>query len=351
MKESGIMIRIGIVGASGYTGVELARLLCNCPDVKLTVATSRQYKGKKLAEVYPNLAGMVDIVCEDLQSEELVERADLFFTAVPHQTAMAIVPDLLQADKKVVDLSADFRIHDASVYEKWYQKHTAQEYLAEAVYGLPELHRQDIAQARLVANPGCYPTSVILGLAPLLQDGLIDFETIIVDAKSGASGAGRAAQTGTLFCEVTEGFKAYKVAAHRHTPEMEQEISELCKKQVAISFTPHLLPMSRGILSTIYARLGESVTDDELNDLYRSFYKNEPFVRVSERGVFPATQFVRGSNFCDLGFKIDSRTGRIIVLAAIDNLVKGAAGQAVQNMNLMCGLPETRGLLGVPLFP
>ncbi|MBW2484298.1 MAG: N-acetyl-gamma-glutamyl-phosphate reductase [Deltaproteobacteria bacterium] len=345
------MIRIGIVGASGYTGVELARLLCNCPDVKLTVATSRQYKGKKLAEVYPNLAGMVDIVCEDLQSEELVERADLFFTAVPHQTAMAIVPDLLQADKKVVDLSADFRIHDASVYEKWYQKHTAQEYLAEAVYGLPELHRQDIAQARLVANPGCYPTSVILGLAPLLQDGLIDFETIIVDAKSGASGAGRAAQTGTLFCEVTEGFKAYKVAAHRHTPEMEQEISELCKKQVAISFTPHLLPMSRGILSTIYARLGESVTDDELNDLYRSFYKNEPFVRVSERGVFPATQFVRGSNFCDLGFKIDSRTGRIIVLAAIDNLVKGAAGQAVQNMNLMCGLPETRGLLGVPLFP
>ncbi|MBW2470749.1 MAG: N-acetyl-gamma-glutamyl-phosphate reductase [Deltaproteobacteria bacterium] len=345
------MIRIGIVGASGYTGVELARLLCNCPDVKLTVATSRQYKGKKLAEVYPNLAGMVDIVCEDLQSEELVERADLFFTAVPHQTAMAIVPDLLQADKKVVDLSADFRIHDASVYEKWYQKHTAQKYLAEAVYGLPELHRQDIAQARLVANPGCYPTSVILGLAPLLQDGLIDFETIIVDAKSGASGAGRAAQTGTLFCEVTEGFKAYKVAAHRHTPEMEQEISELCKKQVAISFTPHLLPMSRGILSTIYARLGESVTDDELNDLYRSFYKNEPFVRVSERGVFPATQFVRGSNFCDLGFKIDSRTGRIIVLAAIDNLVKGAAGQAVQNMNLMCGLPETRGLLGVPLFP
>ena len=345
------MIRIGIVGASGYTGVELARLLCNCPDVKLTVATSRQYKGKKLAEVYPNLAGMVDIVCEDLQSEELVKRADLFFTAVPHQTAMAIVPDLLQADKKVVDLSADFRIHDASVYEKWYQKHTAQEYLAEAVYGLPELHRQDIAQARLVANPGCYPTSVILGLAPLLQDGLVDPETIIVDAKSGASGAGRAAQTGTLFCEVTEGFKAYKVAAHRHTPEMEQEISELCKKQVAISFTPHLLPMSRGILSTIYARLGESVTDGELNDLYRSFYKNEPFVRVSERGVFPATQFVRGSNFCDLGFKIDSRTGRIIVLAAIDNLVKGAAGQAVQNMNLMCGLPETRGLLGVPLFP
>ena len=345
------MIRIGIVGASGYTGVELARLLCSCPDVKLTVATSRQYKGKKLAEVYPNLAGMVDIVCEDLQIDELAEQADLFFTAVPHQTAMAIVPDLLRAGKKVVDLSADFRIHDAAVYEKWYQKHTAQEYLAEAIYGLPELYRQQIAAARLVANPGCYPTSVILGVAPLLQAGVVEPETLIVDSKSGASGAGRLAQTGTLFCEVTEGFKAYKVAAHRHTPEMEQEISSLCNKPVAISFTPHLLPMSRGILSTLYATLSKSMTDDEVYELYRNFYKNEPFVRLCEPGAFPATQFVRGSNFCDLGFKADNRTGRIVVLAAIDNLVKGAAGQAVQNMNLMCGLPETRGLLGVPLFP
>jgi len=344
-------MRIGIVGASGYTGVELARLLCSCPDVKLTVATSRQYKGKKLAEVYPSLAGMVDIVCEDQQIEELAERADLFFTAVPHQTAMAIVPDLIRAGKKVVDLSADFRIHDAAVYEKWYQKHTAQEYIAEAIYGLPELHRQQIASARLVANPGCYPTSVILGVAPLLQVGVIEPETLIVDSKSGASGAGRLAQTGTLFCEVAEGFKAYKVAAHRHTPEMEQEISALCKKPVTISFTPHLLPISRGILSTIYATMSKSMTDDEVYELYRNFYKDEPFVRLCEPGVFPATQFVRGSNFCDLGFKLDSRTGRIVVLAAIDNLVKGAAGQAVQNMNLMCGLPETRGLLGVPLFP
>jgi len=345
------MIRIGIVGASGYTGAELARLLCSCPDVKLTVATSRQYHGKKLAEAYPNLAGMVDIVCEDLQTDELVERADLFFTAVPHQTAMAIVPDLLQSGKKVVDLSADFRIHDASVYEKWYQKHTAQEYLAEAVYGLPELHRQQIVTARLVANPGCYPTSVILGVAPLLEAGVIEPETLIVDSKSGASGAGRLAQTGTLFCEVTEGFKAYKVAAHRHTPEMEQEISALCNKPVTISFTPHLVPMSRGILSTIYARMSRRLTDVEVYDLYLNFYRDEPFVRLSEPGAFPATQYVRGSNFCDLGFKADSRTGRIVVLAAIDNLVKGAAGQAVQNMNLLCDLPETKGLLGVPLFP
>ena len=345
------MIRIGIVGASGYTGVELARLLCGCPDVTLTVATSRQYKGMKLADVYPNLAGMVDIVCEDLPAAELAERADLFFTAVPHQTAMAIVPVLLQAGKKVVDLSADFRLHDAAVYEKWYQKHTAPEFLAEAVYGLPELHRQQIAKARLVANPGCYPTSVVLGLAPLLQAGAVEPETIIVDSKSGASGAGRTAQTGTLFCEVTEGFKAYKVAAHRHTPEMEQEISGLCKKPVVISFTPHLLPISRGILSTIYAKLAKPMTDIEVCALYKSFYSDEAFVRVCETGTFPATQFVRGSNFCDIGFKTDSRTGRIIVLAAIDNLVKGAAGQAVQNMNLMCGLPETTGLRAVPLFP
>jgi N-acetyl-gamma-glutamyl-phosphate reductase len=351
INQEGKMIRIGIVGASGYTGVELARLLCGCPDVKLTVATSRQYNGKKLAEVYPNLAGLVDIVCEDLPTDELAGRADLFFTAVPHQTAMAIVPDLIRAGKKVVDLSADFRLHDAAVYEKWYQKHTAQEYLAEAVYGLPELHRQQIAGARLVANPGCYPTSVILGLAPLLQAGVIESDSIIVDSKSGASGAGRAAQTGTLFCEVADGFKAYKVAAHRHTPEMEQEISGLCKKPVTISFTPHLLPISRGILSTIYAKLVKAVTDAEVFELYQSFYKDEVFVRLCPPGAFPATQFVRGSNFCDIGFKIDDRTGRVVVLAAIDNLVKGAAGQAVQNMNLMCGLPETTGLLAVPLFP
>jgi N-acetyl-gamma-glutamyl-phosphate reductase len=349
--QEGKMISIGIVGASGYTGVELARLLCNCPDVKLTVATSRQYNGKNLADVYPNLAGLVDVVCEDPQTDELADRADLFFTAVPHQTAMAIVPDLLRAGKKVVDLSADFRIHDAAVYEKWYQKHSAREYLAEAVYGLPELHRQQIAGARLVANPGCYPTSVILGLAPLLKASVIEPETLIADSKSGASGAGRAAQTGTLFCEVTGGFKAYKVAAHRHTPEIEQEISELCHRPVIISFTPHLLPMSRGILSTVYAKLTKSVTDNEIYELYDSFYNSEPFVRLCQPDTFPATQFVRGSNFCDLGFKVDGRTGRIVILSAIDNLVKGAAGQAVQNMNLMCGLPETRGLMTVPLFP
>ncbi len=345
------MIDAGIIGASGYTGVELARLLSNCPDVNLSVATSRQYKGMKLADVYPNLAGMVDIVCEDLKVDEMAGRADLFFTAVPHQTAMGIVPGLLEAGKKVIDLSADFRLHDAGIYEKWYQKHTAQEYLAEAIYGLPELHRQQIAGARLVANPGCYPTSVILGLAPLLQAGIIDIESIIADSKSGTSGAGRLPQAGNLYCEVADGFKAYKVAAHRHTPEMEQELSLISNTPVTISFTPHLLPISRGILSTIYAKLDQAMTDSELNGIYHDYYKDETFVRVCGPDSFPTTQFVRGSNFCDIGLKFDSRTGRVIILSAIDNLVKGAAGQAIQNMNLMCGLPETQGLLAVPLFP
>lgn len=344
-------MKVGIVGASGYTGVELARILSGHAEVELTVATSRQYKGQPLADVYPSLKGFTDIVCEDVNIAALVDRADLFFTAVPHKTAMDIVPSLLAAGKKVVDLSADFRISDAKVYEEWYQPHTAPEYLEEAVYGLPELYREQIQKARLIANPGCYPTSVILGLAPLLKNGVIDPDTVLADSKSGVSGAGRSAQVGTLFCEVTEGFHAYKVGEHRHTPEMEQEISLLCDKSVKITFTPHLVPMSRGMLSTIYAKLVKPVTEAEIEKLYQAAYDNETFVRLTASGAFPATRFVRGSNFCDIGFKIDNRTGRIIVLSAIDNLVKGAAGQAVQNMNIMCGFSEDTGLKIVPLFP
>ena len=345
------MIRIGIIGASGYTGAELARILCGHPEATLTVATSRQYAGKLLAEVFPSLQDKTDIRCIDADVEDLIDRADLFFTAVPHQTAMAIVPLLLEAGKKVVDLSADFRIHDPNVYEQWYQPHTAPQYLDEAVYGLPELHREKIRTSRLIANPGCYPTSIILGVAPLLKEGLIEPDTLVADSKSGTSGAGRSAQTGTLFCEVADGFRAYKVGAHRHTPEIEQEISLLCGKDVVISFTPHLVPMSRGILSTVYAKAIKSLHDDEIHQIYADFYKDEQFVRLCSPGSYPATQFVRGSNFCDLGFKFDTRTNRIVVLSVIDNLVKGAAGQAVQNMNLLSGLPEELGLTGVPLFP
>ncbi|MEW6593287.1 MAG: N-acetyl-gamma-glutamyl-phosphate reductase [Thermodesulfobacteriota bacterium] len=345
------MIRVGIIGASGYTGAELVRILVNHPEVEITLATSRQYAGKPLAQVFPHLAGRSSLVCQDLPVEEYAAMADLFFSAVPHQTAMALVPKLLAAGKKVVDLSADFRIHDAAVYEAWYQPHTAPELLAAAVYGLPELYRAAIKATSLVANPGCYPTSVILGLAPLLKAGLIDPDTLVVDSKSGTSGAGRGAAVGTLYCEVTDGFRAYKVAEHRHTPEIEQELGKLAGRPVVVSFTPHLVPMSRGILSTIYARAVKALDQSALDALYQEHYKNEPFVRVLPPGSLPATQYVRGSNYCDLAARFDKRTGRVIVLSAIDNLVKGAAGQAVQNMNLICGLPEGMGLNVVPFFP
>lgn len=346
------MIKAGIIGASGYTGAELARILCNHPDVSISVATSRQYAGRKLADVFQNLRGKVDLVCENLAVAEVCQRADIFFTAVPHKTAMDLVPVFLAAGKKVVDLSADFRLRDVQVYEQWYQPHSASNLLQEAVYGLPELYRENIAAGRLVANPGCYPTSIILGLAPLLKAGAILPETIIADSKSGTSGAGRSAQTGTLFCEVHDGFKPYKVGrSHRHTPEIEQELGVLAGQTVNLTFTPHLLPISRGILSTVYATLIPGCTRGDISDLYRQQYMDEPFVRLLEEDVFPSTHFVRGSNFCDISFKIDPATNRIIVMSAIDNIVKGASGQAVQNMNIMCGFAEDAGLTTVPLFP
>ncbi|MBA3005709.1 MAG: N-acetyl-gamma-glutamyl-phosphate reductase [Proteobacteria bacterium] len=346
------MLNVAIIGASGYTGVELARILCNHPDVTLTAATSRQYAGQALAQVFPNLRKKTHLICENLSTEELCARADFFFTAVPHKTAMDIVPHLLAAGKKVVDLSADFRLRDVTVYEEWYQKHSAADLLTEAVYGLPELYREQIRTSRLIANPGCYPTSIILALAPLLKAGVIDPRSIIADSKSGTSGAGRAAQVGSLFCEVADGFRAYKVGGtHRHTPEIEQEINTFLQEPVRISFTPHLLPISRGILSTIYAHLKPEVQQTDITQLYEKMYSQEPFVRVLPENTFPATQYVRGSNFCDIGFKIDTRTGRIIILSTIDNIVKGAAGQAIQNMNLMCGFAETAGLESAPFFP
>lgn len=346
------MLRVGIVGASGYTGVELARILASHPQVELTMATSRQYAGKKLAEVFPNLRKRVDLICENLSVDAMISRADFFFTAVPHKTAMAIVPSLLAAGKKVVDLSADFRLHEAKVYEAWYQEHTCPELLDEAVYGLPEMYRQTVKAARLTANPGCYPTSIILSIAPLLQHGLIDPTTLIIDSKSGTSGAGRAANVGTLFCEVADGFKPYKVGgSHRHIPEIEQELSLAAKIPVTVSFTPHLLPISRGILSTSYALLTSKGHATDIQALYEDIYGPEPFVRVLPPGTPPATQYVRGSNCCDIALQKDERTGRLIIMAAIDNIGKGASGQAVQNMNIMHGFPETCGLMQAPLFP
>ncbi len=345
------MHRIAVVGASGYTGVELLRLLSRHPEVQLVCVTSRQYAGQKVTDVFPSLQGSLELTFTDVDPSVLAQQADLVFTAVPHQTAMGMIPQLLEAGCRVVDLSADFRIRDVSVYEDWYQPHTAAELLAEAVYGLPELYRDQVPAARLVANPGCYPTSIALALAPLLEQELIDPTTIIVDSKSGTSGAGRAAKVDTLFCEVNEGFKAYGLPRHRHTPEIEQTLTALAKRAVTISFTPHLLPVNRGILSTCYASTKRTITLDAVHEVYAARYADEPFVRVLPKGALPNVAQVNGSNFCDIGLVVDDRTGRVVVVSTIDNLVKGAAGQAVQNMNLMLGLKENAGLQIPPIFP
>ena len=345
------MHRVAVIGASGYTGVELLRLLAGHPQVTVSCVTSRQQAGQALAEVFPSLAGVYDLTFEALEPAALAGRADLVFTAVPHQAAMAMVPELLAAGCKVVDLSADYRLRDAAVYGEWYEAHQTPELLAEAVYGLPELYREQVRLARLVANPGCYPTSIALALTPLLRAGLIDPTTLIVDSKSGTSGAGRGAKVDSLYCEVNEGFKAYGLPRHRHTPEIEQTLSDVAGRSVTITFTPHLLPVNRGILSTCYATLAADVSLAQLLALYREQYAGERFVRVLPEGRLPNISQVRGSNFCDIGLAVDPRTRRVVALAAIDNLVKGAAGQALQNMNLMLGLNEGLGLAGAALFP
>jgi N-acetyl-gamma-glutamyl-phosphate reductase len=345
------MHNVAVIGASGYTGVELLRLLAGHPQVTVSCVTSRQQAGQSLAEVFPSLAGVYDLTFEALEPAALAGRADLVFTAVPHQAAMAMVPELLAAGCKVVDLSADYRLRDAAVYAEWYETHQTPELLAEAVYGLPELYREQVRPARLVANPGCYPTSIALALTPLLRAGLIDPTTLIVDSKSGTSGAGRAAKVDSLYCEVNEGFKAYGLPRHRHTPEIEQTLSDVAGRSVTITFTPHLLPVNRGILSTCYATLAADVSLAQLLALYREQYAGERFVRVLPEGRLPNISQVRGSNFCDIGLAVDPRTRRVVALAAIDNLVKGAAGQALQNMNLMLGLNEGLGLAGAALFP
>jgi N-acetyl-gamma-glutamyl-phosphate reductase len=346
------MLKVAIVGASGYTGLELIRLLDRHPEVVIKCVTSEQSAGKRISEIFPSLRSRCDLVLEPLETSAIIQKADLIFTALPHQAAMLVVPDFLAAGKKVVDLSADYRLHDPTVYGAWYEPHKNPELLPEAVFGLPELRREAIKKARLIANPGCYPTSVILGLKPLLENGLIDITSIISDSKSGTSGAGRSAKVDSLYCEVNDSFKAYGVGGlHRHTPEIEQELSWLAGQPVTITFTPHLVPMDRGILSTIYATPTRTVTTEELVALYADVYKDEPFVRPLPKGQFPSTAFVRGSNFCDIGVTLDVRANRIVVVSAIDNLVKGASGQAIQNMNLVCGFSEILGLEGLALFP
>ncbi len=318
---------------------------------EVTVVTSRRFAGKGIGELFPYLEGLTEISFEDYSIDVIKRRAQVAFTAVPHQAAMPVVRDLLDAGLKVIDLSADFRLRDPETYEAWYGEHSEKDLIKRAVYGLPEIYRGQIEGADLVANPGCYPTSSILPLFPLLKNGVVEPSGIVIDSKSGVSGAGRTSSMAFGFSEVNEGFKAYKVCEHRHTPEIEQELGVASKTRVTINFTPHLVPMTRGILTTSYSRLSKEVNTQEVVELLRDFYSQARFVRVLDPGHFPDCHFVRGSNFCDIGAKVCTRTNTLILVSAIDNLVKGASGQAVQNMNLMYGLPEEMGLTSPPLFP
>ncbi|MBI5015846.1 MAG: N-acetyl-gamma-glutamyl-phosphate reductase [Deltaproteobacteria bacterium] len=344
------MLSVGIIGASGYTGAELLRLLYNHPQARVDLITSRKYAGKPLGECFPSLGGW-DLTFESHEDEAVLARTDVVFTALPHQTSMDVVPRLLERGKRVIDLSADFRFNDAAVYEAHYGPHACPELLAEAVYGLTEVRGAEVARARLVGNPGCYPTSVLLPLLPLLLEKAVCPEGLIADSKSGVSGAGREASLGTLYCEVNEGFKAYKVGGHRHTPEMEAQLSRTASAPVRLLFTPHLVPMDRGILSTIYAVPCEGVTAQRVAEIWREFYRDAAFVRVGKGDALASTAYVRGTNGCVLGAVDQAERGRIVLLSAIDNLVKGASGQAVQNMNRMMGWDEDLGLRAMPLFP
>ena len=342
------MTRVGIVGATGYAGAELVRILSGHPDVELTILTSRQYAGIPFHRIYPAMAGVVDLICEEYNTDSLCDRADMIFTALPHKLPMEIVPELVKQGKRVVDLSADFRFSDVSRYEAFYQPHTAKNMIGKSVYGLSEVYTEKIKDAVLVGNPGCYPTSLLLPLIPLLKSNLINPHTIIADSKSGVSGAGRSPSLTTHFCEVSESFKAYKVAEHRHTPEMEEVLSREAGKPIKITFVPHLAPMVRGMLTTTYSSLSPGVSSEDIRNCIASFYAGRPFVRLCHENRVPDTLHVRGTNYCDIGFRIDERNNRLILISAIDNLVKGAAGQAIQNMNIMLGLDETAGLMGVP---
>ena len=345
------MIKAAIFGASGYTGQELTRILSGHPDVQLIAVTSRRFAGQPVAEVFPALQGFTSLKYQNSSPAEICALCDVAFLALPHGVSMEIAPEFVRAGKKVIDLSADYRLRDLKTYETWYGKHSSAKFIKNAVYGIPELYRAKIKKTKFIANPGCYPTSIILGLAPALKKNILDVSTIIADSASGVSGAGREPLTGSLFCEVDGGFKAYKVGKHRHLPEIEQELNVLAGKKFAVSFTPHLLPVKRGILSTIYATMKKDISLAELHALYSSFYVAEKFVRICPQGVYPNISSVCGSNYCDIGVAVDPRTKRVIIMAAIDNLIKGAAGQAVQNMNLMCGFQEASGLQIAPLYP
>jgi len=350
-KEENIMINVGIIGATGYVGIEIVRLLQNHPEINISTVVSQNFVGQKISDVYPNLRNVFDMECEELDIDKISEKADIFVTALPHGVSKEVIPKLVKKNKRIIDHSGDFRYKRVEVYEQWYKtKHGMPELLEISAYGLPELHREAIKTAQIVGNPGCYPTCSILGIAPLISNKLIDKNNIIIDAASGVSGAGRKSDLPYSFCECTENFKAYNVATHRHTSEIEQELSLLAGEEIFVSFTPHLAPMKRGMLSTIYANLTSEKSASELIELYREYYKNDYFVRILDEGTLPETKHVAGSNYIDIGIVVDKRLNRVIVLSAIDNLGKGAAGQAVQVLNIMFGLPEHTGLVTPGLY-
>ncbi len=344
------MIKAGIIGATGYAGSELVRILSSHPEVKIETITSKSYTGQNYRAVYPNF-NHLDLVCKEENMEELCEKCDVIFLALPHGQASKRVTEDVLKKCKIIDLGADFRLQDTEVYESWYCEHYSKEILKEAVYGLCEINREKIKGRRIVGNPGCYTSCSILSLYPLLKEGLVKESSIIIDAKSGVSGAGRGVSLGNLFCEVNESVKAYKIASHRHTPEIEEQLSIAAGKPITMSFTPHLIPMNRGILATCYADLKEDLSYEDLRAVYEKYYKDEYFIRLTDKGVFPETRWVKNSNFVDIGFTVDKRTNRVIVIGAIDNLYKGAAGQAVQNMNILFDLDERTGIDYVPPFP
>jgi len=337
-------LKVAVVGATGYAGCELIKILLKHPEVTITSVSGKVEKAEKISDIFPIFKNQLDLVCDNVDIKAISKAADLIFLALPHKVSMLFVPDLLKAGKKVIDLSADYRLKETEVYEKWYgTKHTSPELLKEAVYGLPEIYKKEITKAKFIANPGCYPTGSILGCAPLVSKGLVDTSQIIIDAKSGVTGAGRAASLALNFAELNENFKAYKVNQHQHMPEIDQELSKAAGSKIEVTLTPHLVPMNKGLLSTIYFTLRKEESAAGLLALYKDFYKGAPFVRVLGEGVFPETKNVYSTNYCDIGIKVKGK--RAIVITAIDNLWKGAASQAVQNMNLLMGYGETAGLV------
>lgn len=345
------MIRAGILGATGYAGAEVCRLLALRDDVEITLLGSQSYVGQKFSDIYTNLRGILDLECEAGDVDTVAEKCDVVFTALPHGASKEVIPKLYEKGLTVIDLSGDFRYNDVKVYEKWYgDEHCAPHLLDVSVYGLPELHREEIKKTKLIANPGCYTTCSILAIAPLLDAKIGDTKNIIIDAKSGVTGAGRSAKVPSLFCECDESMKAYGVGTHRHTSEIEQELSLVADEEIALSFTPHLIPIKRGILATSYVNLSKDVSAEELVSLYKEFYKGEKFVRILDAGKLPEIKNVAHSNYIEIGIVVDKRLGRAVIVSCIDNLIKGAAGQAVQNMNIVFGREESAGLLMPPTF-